>query len=176
MVYTGYLSVLLNKHPVLLLQNAKIGLTSLCAIVPNYIFRFISFFLRYSYFFKQTTLCDLGGYEVPLVNTAISKFTTVLWYIFKLAMCDRFLIFSLANNANHASIESLFRNARWLEREASEFFGLFFTNKSDRRALFTIPLFYNYPLRKKYPTGGFYEIFFCPIQNRLQWKPISWQN
>ena len=72
-------------------------------------------------------------------------------------------------------MELLFRNARWLEREAGEFFGFFFTHKADRRALFTIPLFYGAPLRRRYPTVGFYEIFFCPALKKLKFKHLSLQ-
>lgn len=72
-----------------------------------------------------------------------------------------------------ASLELLFRNARWLEREAGEFFGIFFAGKVDRRVLFTIPLIYGAPLRRRYPAVGFFEIFFCPILRKLKFKHLS---
>jgi NADH:ubiquinone oxidoreductase subunit C len=85
------------------------------------------------------------------------------------SLVAKLLIFSIPASAEnvHSSIESMFRNARWLEREASEMFGIFFREKSDRRALFTVPLFYNYPFRKKYPTSGLYELFFCVVMQRF---------
>jgi len=73
------------------------------------------------------------------------------------------------------SVELLFRNARWLERELSEFLGITLLNKRDHRTLFTIPLFYSAPLRKRYPTVGFYEIFFCVFLKKLKFKLLGLQ-
>lgn len=64
-------------------------------------------------------------------------------------------------------MESLFRNLRWLEREAAELLGLFFEAKVDRRSLFTPPYLYTAPLRKAFPTGGFYELVMSPLAGGL---------
>lgn len=59
-------------------------------------------------------------------------------------------------------MEALFRNAKWLEREASEMHGWFFSLKRDRRVLFLIPVFFLTPLKKSFPVAGFYELLLCP--------------
>ena len=51
------------------------------------------------------------------------------------------MMFAAARQRKLPSIEGLYRNARWLERELGEMHGWFFTTKRDRRALFLMPLF-----------------------------------
>jgi NADH:ubiquinone oxidoreductase subunit C len=51
------------------------------------------------------------------------------------------MLFAAARQRVLPSIERLFRNARWLEREVGEMHGWFFSAKRDRRALFLMPLF-----------------------------------
>lgn len=58
------------------------------------------------------------------------------------------------------SIEDLFANANWVERELIEFFGLTFERKIDTRNLL---LDYNLninPLLKNFPVEGYQELYF----------------
>lgn len=81
----------------------------------------------------------------------------LLWYLFVLGPCIRHLVFTI-NQSSVASIETLYRNARWLERESGEMSDLWFTQKRDRRALFLVPLLYWGPLRRAFPTSGFFDL------------------
>jgi len=145
-----------------LLYSENIFKNNIILFIPDFTIFYIILFFKYSYFFKNFMLLDLGLYEIPnlLYKNSIT-YKNIIWYLFK-NISDTFVfIFSLVINHNIYTIELLYRNARWLEKEASDFFNIFFKNKKDRRNLFSIPLFYEAPFRKKYPTMGFYEIFIC---------------
>ncbi len=107
--------------------------------------------------------------------STVPTMPTVLWYTFFSTAGYRFTLFVIAMK-NHAvaSIERLFRNARWLEKETGEMHNLFFNFKRDRRALFLIPLLYWAPLRKVFPVSGFYELRLNPKDNTLYPTHISW--
>lgn len=139
----------------------------------------VSMLLRYSYFFFGTMLSDHSATDSPVCLSTKCSFMPTPWYIFTTPYApalSRLFIFAPQYGSNIPSIENLFRNARWLERETGEMYNLFYENKKDRRALFTIPLFYKAPLRKKYPTAGLYEIFFTPDTGLLGWRPLSLLN
>ena len=139
--------------------------------------------LRYSYFFRGTTLVEHSAVDLPHLatvegNNSVVHTHPITWYLFLGSELSRLFVFNLGGGKVHQnmSIERLFRNARWLERETGEMYNIFFSGKSDRRALFTIPLFYAAPLRKKYPTSGLYELFFSAETSTLSWRPLSLLN
>lgn len=145
--------------------------------IPNFSIFYIALFFKYSYFFKNFFLLDLGVYEIPsLLKNKEVMYKNIIWYIFKNILDTFIFVFSLASNFYILSIELLYRNARWLERESSDFFNIFFKNKKDRRNLFTIPLFYESPFKKKYPIVGFYELFICFFTKKIKFKHISFKN
>jgi|LauGreDrversion4_2_1035121.scaffolds.fasta_scaffold95796_2 hypothetical protein len=145
--------------------------------LPSFSIFYIVLFFKYSYFFKNFILLDLGVYEIPSIysnNNILHK--NIIYYIFKNITDVYVFIFSILKEFSVISIESLFRNAKWLEKESSDFFNIFFKNKKDRRSLYTIPLFYESPFRKKFPTVGFYEIFICFFTKKIKFKHISFKN
>jgi Ni,Fe-hydrogenase III component G len=183
MFYVGYLKYVLQSIPYLVLKNNSMAaMTSVSVVIPAAGMHYLALFFKYSYFFKKMFLVDLGGYDIPRLGGGSVGYAPVLWYLFKNSSGFRYFVFALPaprgtgmRTAGVFTIDTLFRNARWLEREASEFFGFFFANKADRRVLFTIPLFYNAPFRRKYPAVGMYEIFFCPLLRKLKFKHLSLQ-
>jgi NADH:ubiquinone oxidoreductase subunit C len=135
--------------------------------------RLLSIYLKFSFFFKNSMLLDLFAFEVPLLYNKLGfYFKHIVSYLF-LVNDIKLILFSFINKFNTFSIEFIFRNAKWLEREVSDFFNIFFKYKKDRRTLFTIPLLFNHVLEKKYPMTGFYELFVCAILKKLKYKHIS---
>lgn len=94
------------------------------------------------------------------------------WSLFESGARQRFIVIQLGKNS--ASAEAFFRNARWLEREAGEMAGNFYTNKRDRRTLFGLPIFYSNPLRKAFPVGGVFDLGLCPLTHKLLFRHVSW--
>jgi hypothetical protein len=90
---------------------------------------------------------SLGCYRVWLLEHGVYELGSGLgdrllaWYLFMVASAQRCLLFVLGQRSL-TSVESLFRNARWLERESGEMHDLWFAQKRDRRALFLVPLLY----------------------------------
>ena len=71
------------------------------------------------------------------------------------------------------SVAQLFSSARWLEREVSELFGVQLLGMVDRRNLLLQYGETSAPLKKSYPSIGWYEIFYLPAYNTLVERSIS---
>lgn len=130
--------------------------------------------LRHSFNFHHAALLDLGAYECPgLAPCAQGSRPSVLWHYYNVAG-SRLLVLLWGSSKISPTVEILFRNAKWLEREAAEMHGWFFKGKRDRRGLFLVPVFFASPLEKSFPVGGFYELTLCPLSSKLTFRHTSW--
>jgi len=130
----------------------------------NFIFNFkkkllknVFLFIKYSIFVKKLLfLINIFVYEnLKLVNNNILNFFSIFWIFF-----NNFQILYISTNITKTlvSFESLFLNLKWQEREIKEFFGINFLNKYDLRSLYLWNNFLGFPLKKDFPTIGFFEL------------------
>lgn len=137
-------------------------------------------FIKFSAGLYRTWLVEHGAYEtlsagLLRLKSAVCAVSAVLWYTFMTTLGYRFMVFVFAvKTAVIPSIERLYRNARWLEKETGEMHDLFYGFKRDRRALFLMPLLYWAPLRKVFPVSGFYELRLNPRDNTIYPTHVSW--
>lgn len=80
---------------------------------------------------------------------------------------------STTTNDRINSIELLFNNANWLEREGWDMFGIIFNNHSDLRRIFTDYGFNGFPLRKDFPVTGFVELRYDDEKKTLVYEPVQ---
>lgn len=132
--------------------------SSLEFIVRKVIYQYINKFFKFSIFFKKNVmLFYILFYESMFIHKSKLNYNSILsnYYIIN----NRVLKISInTKNEKINSIENIFGNSRWLEREAKEFFNINYKNKSDNRSLYLWSGFLGNPLKKNYPTIGFFEI------------------
>jgi len=71
------------------------------------------------------------------------------------------------------SINNIFRNSNWWEREIWDLFGVYFENHPDLRRLLTDYGFEGYPLRKDFPLSGYIEIRYDILEKRMVSEPLE---
>ena len=73
-------------------------------------------------------------------------------------------------NPLFSSIDSIYSNANWVERETSEMYNLFYKFKVDvRRILLDYSKIEN-PLLKKFPCEGYNDLFYNIFENQVTIK------
>jgi len=151
--------------------------------------------VKLSSLFYSTQLIEIFAYELPLNNNLISKnnskyptaSNSVLVYNFhSILFQQRFFFFILLNPKNNIkkknitwnsikSVSDFFLNANWLEREASELNGIFFSGKKDTRNLMLQYGDTSAPFKKSFPSIGLKEIFYDSTTDLLVYNPTSIQ-
>jgi NADH-quinone oxidoreductase subunit C len=71
------------------------------------------------------------------------------------------------------SVVSVFPCANWLEREAWDMYGVFFSDHPDLRRILTDYGFDGHPLRKDFPLTGYVEMRYDEDQKRVIYEPVK---
>jgi NADH-quinone oxidoreductase subunit C len=71
------------------------------------------------------------------------------------------------------SIVSLWPVVGWLEREAFDFYGIYFEGNPDLRRIFTDYGFEGFPFRKDFPLTGHVEMRYSEAEKRVVYEPVS---
>ena len=73
----------------------------------------------------------------------------------------------VSTNSQISSIDGIYKNSNWLEREASEMFGINFSSKKDSRPLLLDYSRNEFPMLKDFPCEGYQDIFYNFFENKL---------
>ena len=73
----------------------------------------------------------------------------------------------LTSNLREKSLEKIWYNFWWLEREASELFGTQYYYKNDTRNLLTEYFSTLKPMLRRFPSVGLFELFYDTVRNTL---------
>ncbi len=71
------------------------------------------------------------------------------------------------------SVTEVFNSAIWLEREAWDMYGVYFSGHPDLRRLLTDYGFEGHPLRKDFPLTGYVEVRYDEDQKRVVYEPVK---
>ena len=142
-----------NKN-LILINNRN----SLDFFIKNRIYGYLNTILKFSIFLKKNIfLFFIVIYETIINNNGRVSYNKLANNFFNIN--DKVVKITVnIKKEKLSSMDSLFGNAKWLEREVREFFNMNYLNKTDNRSLFLWSGFLGNPLKKNYPTIGFFEL------------------
>ena len=150
-----------------------------CVIIPVDFFYYINMFFKNELFFAHSTLLDQSLFDTTEFTKNISKYFKLFFsknnlvcfytYFFYTLKCKLTLFTINLNKLNmlYPSIENLYNNCLWLERESAEMFGIFFKNKLDNRVLLLDYSKTENPLLKKFMCSGYTETYYNLFENNI---------
>lgn len=130
-------------------------------------------FKRYTLFFlflrnhsltRYRMLTDLVVYDTP---GELNRFTLVYCLLSEKFNTRIRVQLQLSELDSIRSLSNIYKNANWLEREAWDFFGIFFIGHRDLRRILTDYGFSGHAFRKDFPLTGFTEIYYSDYYKRI---------
>lgn len=118
---------------------------------------------KYSNFF-QSFLNKFNSNNILL-------FYSYYFYLLKLRLTT-IHPYMLNSKIQMQSLETIFKNASWLERETSEMFSILFTNKYDSRTLLLDYSKKEHPMLKNFQSEGNYELYYDFFDQNLHYTKI----
>nr|YP_004841733.1 NADH dehydrogenase subunit 9 [Ichthyophthirius multifiliis]AEL89275.1 NADH dehydrogenase subunit 9 [Ichthyophthirius multifiliis] len=122
----------------------------------------------------ESSAIDTSNYKLVMNNNNVIKLflnnNFIIYYnYFNYSLKSKLTIFFILNKYKKKlnSIDKIFINANWLERELSEMYGLNYSWKTDTRKLLLDYIKIESPLLKNYQSEGYQDIFYSLIDNQI---------
>jgi NADH-quinone oxidoreductase subunit C len=121
--------------------------------------------LKNHFYFRCKLLVDIFVIDYLTFLSKCSKYTQerfqLNYNVYSISYNWRLFLNVLVNDQySVVSVEKLFNNACWLEREAWDMYGIMCLGNLDLRRLLTDYSFKGFPLRKDFPLCGFLELAY----------------
>jgi len=107
-----------------------------------------------------------------LINNKLIVFYVYYFYYLKIKI-NLSLIYNFLTKSHFQSIDLVYNNAGWIERETSEMFGINYSFKKDLRKLLLDYSTLENHLLKLYPSEGFFDVFYNFFDNQVTVGEIS---
>ncbi len=118
------------------------------------------------------TLIDICGVDYPDRSARFD----IVYHLLSVSQNQRIRVkVRVAEGEIVPSVEEVYPNANWYEREAFDLYGVPFANHSDLRRILTDYGFEGHPLRKDFPLTGFVEVRYDEEEKRVVYEPVSLQ-
>jgi len=133
----------------------------------------MNLFIKNELMYGYSTLTEISAIDTLKYDTIFPETENntnnrfILYNIYYMYLLKLRITLVYLTNKNIPSIDKVFKNANWLEREVAEMYGINYTNKKDCR-----PLLLDYsknenPMLKDFPTEGEYDIYYNFFENKL---------
>ena len=152
--------------------------------IPQKWFYSINIYFKKNIFFTNSNLIDSSAVDCSnykntdvkldyfLINNKLIVFYVYYFYYLKIKI-NLSLIYNFLTKSHFQSIDLVYNNAGWIERETSEMFGINYSFKKDLRKLLLDYSTLENPLLKLYPSEGFFDVFYNFFDNQVTVGEIS---
>lgn len=170
----------------LILENVNASIFSSKYLLPNHFVLLLNpswifllnQILKNEFFFNNSHLVEMSAIDslnynnlVPDTELFLKKNRIVLFYIYYVYFLKLKLtvltFYNFAKPKQIASVDNIFKNASWLERETSEMFNVAFNLKRDSRKLLLDYSKNEAPMLKNFNTDGLSDVFYNFFEDQV---------
>ena len=170
----------------LILEKASVLFWGSKTLVPNHYivllnskwFYILNQIFKNELFFSSSLLIENTAIDSRFFNKCSTELNTFFKknkliahysYYFLLTKIRLTILVNLKNDYKHYinSIDKIYKNANWLERETSEMYGLLYYWKSDTRKLLLDYAKMENPMLKDFPCEGIQDVFYNFFENQV---------
>lgn len=166
-----HIFLIFEKIETIIFLNKKITMNHYCVLLFSQWFNIFNKMLKNEFFLSNSLVLDMSAvdnlFNQNYINTFFNqnlfnsrRFFLFINYYFNLLKCKFSVFIPLEIQSKLQSIEKIYQNTSWLERETNELFGIFFSQKIDNRNLLLDYTQFEYPMRKDFNCEGYSEIYY----------------
>lgn len=169
-----------EKTNIFFFLNQSLKKNSATLLLPAHALLSTSVILKKELFFSSSQLLEASALDLSQFSSLSAsfgqmkmRFKYALFYNFYFFMLKKRVHFFFFLDRTLLSMDSMYLNANWLERELSEMYGLFFFKKQDNRNLLLDYSWMEHPMLKSYANVGYKEVYYNILTRACQYKAIN---
>ena len=176
MIYENYYpihtSLILEKTKLITWSNKSMELSTTTFWVDSSWYFLINQIFKYELYYQntwmteQTSIDNIMNKYFLTESERLSIINVYYNYFSKL----RIILMSNISNNSITSIDRIFKNCNWLEREVSEMYGINFLFKTDSRKLLLDYSKIEHPLLKDFPSESTKDVFYDILDNQISYQ------
>lgn len=167
--YPIHAALILEKTNFITWTNKSMEFNTNTTWVDNAWYYTLNQLYRYEFYYQNTWITEQSIIDnllnENLLKTANRLILANVYYSYFSKF--RNLVLSNFNNNSIISVDRVFKNCNWLERESSEMYGINFLFKTDTRKLLLDYSKIEHPLLKDFPSEGIKDVFYDILDNQV---------
>jgi NADH:ubiquinone oxidoreductase subunit C len=176
------LFIVFEKINTKLWLSKKLNINHSLILIPQNWFYAINIFFKKELFLNnialiENTAIDITNYnsnniiydKINLLNYFYKNNLILLYNYYNYYCKTKLTLFVVLNNLSKSidSVDRLFSNANWLERETSEMYGINYKWKTDTRKLLLDYSKIENPMLKEFQSEGIQDVFYSIFENQV---------
>lgn len=166
--YPLNLSLILEKSNPIIWANKTMEFNTITVWINPTWYYLTNQIMKHEYYYQNTWLTEQSAIDNSYNTLLLKQNSKITFYNIYYSYFTKFRTLLLSNvDTNIVSVDSLFKNCNWLERETSEMYGINFLFKSDTRKLLLDYSKIEHPLLKDFPSEGVKDVFYDILDNQV---------
>lgn len=166
--YPLNISLILEKTSPIIWTNKTMEFNTITLWINPVWYFLANQIIRYEYYYHNTWITEQSAIDNSYNNILFKKNSKLTLYNLYYSYFTKFRTLLLCDiKFNINSVDNLFKNCNWLERETSEMYGVNYNFKSDTRKLLLDYSKIEHPLLKDFPSEGVKDVFYDILDNQV---------
>lgn len=170
------LFIIFEKIKPIIYSSSVLNNNHYLCIIPKKWYKSINLLIKNELFFNYSSLIESSIIDTLNYNNLNNKMDKLfnksrfisynIYYFYFLKI--RLTLINIINK-DIDSIDKIYLNSSWLERENSEMYNINYINKTDNRSLLLDYSRNDYPMLKDFPCEGYEEVYFDFFENKVNY-------
>jgi len=169
--YPIHTSLILEKSNPMIWTNKSMEFNTITVWIDSSWYFLINQIFKNEYYYHNTWITEQTAIDNIYNSVFFKKNTRLTLFNVYYSYFSKFRTILISDiNKNIPSIDVLFKNCNWLERETSEMYGINFLFKQDTRKLLLDYSKIEHPMLKDFPSEGVKDVFYDILDNQVTYS------
>lgn len=160
-------ALILEKSTPIIWTNKSMEFNTITIWIDSSWYFLINQIFKNEYYYQNSWITEQTCVD-NFFNDSLKKNSRINLYNIYYSYHNKFRTILITNESKFLySIDILFKNCNWLERETSEMYGINFLFKQDTRKLLLDYSKIEHPMLKDFPSEGFTDVFYDIMDNQI---------
>lgn len=165
--YPIHTSLILEKSNPIIWTNKSMEFNTITMWIDSSWYFLMNQIFKHEYYYQNTWITEQTIVDNLLNSSLIKQNSRLSLLNIYYSAFTKYRTILVSNTNIMYSVDTIFKNCNWLERESSEMYGVNFLFKQDTRKLLLDYSKIEHPMLKDFPSEGVKDVFYDILDNQV---------